>query len=190
MFSNYSKKGVVIILLSAIGLIFGLFYDEFLKLIHVMSTKVGFSTHLIDALSTNSIMQDKNREFLIENFIRSIKESPFGYGVMGDRYLSKSIYGIKPMYPHNIFLEIMVNFGYVIGGLLCIVLVFTIVKWLMSKEQKKKKYIIVFVAASFVKLLVSGSYWNDQMFFMMLGFLFALRTEKNVRIHRKSYMED
>lgn len=175
LFSHYNNRKKVITLL-IIVLIFTLFsFQEIISPIVSIAESLGFSTHLTEALTQGSLFEDENRELLYAGFWGLIWQSPMGYGIMGDRYLSYHT-GLfwKPIYPHNIFLELMIDFGYVLGLFLCIALVYFIIRFLFFNENKKYTMtLLVLTCSSFMKLLFCSSFWTDQMFFMLLGALIA-----------------
>ena len=59
-----------------------------------------------------------------------------------------------------------------------------VIKGLISRNPDFKFGVIVLFCSCFVKLLVSSSLWQDQMFFMLLGFLAGsiLRRKKVLQI--------
>ena len=60
-------------------------------------------------------MEDENRTLLYASFWEAAQDRTFGYGVMGDRYISyHDGFFFKPIYPHNIYLELIVDFGVII----------------------------------------------------------------------------
>lgn len=157
-----------------------------LDLLSSLAQQSGVSTHLTDALgSDEGLFYDDNRTYLFINFWQAILEKPlFGYGIMGDRAISES-FAYKPIYPHNIFLELSVDFGLVFGVIVMLVFLIAVLKGLISRNPDFKFGVIVLFCSCFVKLLVSSSLWQDQMFFMLLGFLLAgsiMRRKKVLQI--------
>lgn len=156
-----------------------------LDLLSSLAQQSGISTHLADALgSDEGLFYDENRTYLFINFWQALLEKPlFGYGIMGDRAISES-FSNKPIYPHNIFLELSVDFGLVIGIIVMLVFFIAVIKGLISRNPDYKFGVIVLFCSCFVKLLVSSSLWQDQMFFMLLGFLAGsiLRRKKVLQI--------
>ena len=149
-----------------------------------ISGSLGFSTHLSEAVSSGAVFNDENRELLYAGFVSMIWQKPWGYGIMGDRYISYE-YGLfyKPIYPHNIYLEVIINFGYVIGIIICALFTFFLFRAILIGNNKQYKVMILVLAStSFVKLLFSSSYWIDQMFFMLLGAMIAPFFLKNGQI--------
>lgn len=185
-FLSQAKKKTKIILIVSTALLFSCFsMQQIFSPIAAISQSFGFSTHLTDAISNGEVFEDGNRELLYVGFWMLIFRYPFGYGIMGDRYISYST-GLfwKPIYPHNIFLELMVDFGFIIGAILGLVLVYYIFKVLLfCKNPKYTMTILVLTCASFIKLLFASSFWIDQMYFMLVGALIAI---KYIDLHNNS----
>lgn len=152
-----------------------------------LSERAGISTHLTDALGSNEgLFFDENRAYLYANFWQAILEKPiWGYGIMGDRAISES-FASKPIYPHNLFLELFVDFGMIIGVIVMLLFLVRVFKGLVNKNIDYKFGIIVLLCCCFVKLMVSSSLWQDQMFFMLLGFLLAYSSVRIKDISIKS----
>ena len=173
--SQTSNKQKIIIILSLVVVLLFFNFQQIIAPIASVAESFGFSTHLTDALAQGSVFEDENRELLYAGFWTLIWQEPLGYGIMGDRFISYDT-GIfwKPIYPHNIFLELMVNFGYVIGIVLSVTLVYYIFKYVFfSKNTKYTMTLLVLTTTSIIKLLFASSFWIDQMFFMLLGALIA-----------------
>ena len=116
-----SKRSRVIMIIGLV-LVVLIGFNPIIRVISSLAGSAGFSTHLSEALEGGAVFQDEQRDMLYAGFVSLIGQSPWGYGVMGDRYISYSsgIYW-KPIYPHDFYLEILVNFGYVIGSIIALI---------------------------------------------------------------------
>lgn len=82
-------------------------------------------------------------------------------------------------YVHNIFIEVLVNFGVVMGGLINVFLLYFAFKPIFIKDIKKSDMIIIWISIGFAHLLVSSSYLIDFKFWIYLGLgLKYLNTKK------------
>ena len=171
---NSSRSATSLLVSTAFLLLLVGVSGPLLDVLSSLSGQAGISTHLIDALgSMEGLFFDENRTYLYENFWQAILEKPiWGYGIMGDRAISE-YFASKPIYPHNIFLELSVDFGLILGVLLMLLFLIKVFKGLINNNNDYKFGIIVLLCCCFVKLMVSSSFWQDQMFFMLLGFLLA-----------------
>lgn len=106
------------------------------------------------------------RDQIYEDVIAEIIERPFfGIGLKGDTRI------IGSSYVHNFFIEIIGNFGIVIGVIISVAIVMLIIKSLMNKERLNYNIAITWISLGFVHLMVSSSYLSDIKFWIMLGLL-------------------
>ena len=91
--------------------------------------------------------------------LNMIKNGPFyGYGVYGERNIVYNL-GIRWGYSHNIFLELLVSFGWLIGSIIIIVMVIGIVHFFVKVKNKDERLLfVIFLTLSF-ELLLSNTLW-------------------------------
>lgn len=173
-----ASNTLIIILL----LLFIVLSGPIMNAIFSLAETFGYSSHIADTIEGGGIFNDEVRKSLFLFFIDHIKEAPFGYGVMGDRALTERFF-FKPIYPHNLYLEIMTDFGYVIGGIVSLVLTFFLVKYIVKSVNKQYRMSVIALSSiAFVRLMFSGSYWSEQMFFLLVGILLAAKYVNKVTI--------
>lgn len=115
------------------------------------------------------------RESLYDNVNQEILNNPLlGIGIGGDR---RVIGG----YVHNLFLEILANFGIIFGAFLMTTLILLIFKALLVKDKEKYNMIIIWLSLGFVHLMVSGSYLTDIKFWILIGLITNSLIYKNNR---------
>ena len=159
--------------------LFVVFSGPLMNAIFSLAESFGYSSHIAEKVEGGGLFNDEARTDLFMFFVNYIKESPFGYGVMGDRALTDGVYS-RPIYPHNLYLEILTNFGYVVGGIVSFVFTFYLVKFIMRGENKQYSMSVLTLSSiAFVHLMFSGSYWSEQMFFMLVGILLAVKFVNN-----------
>lgn len=109
------------------------------------------------------------RDDIYQNVLQETTNNPLlGIGIGGDRRVNGG------GYVHNIFLEIIANFGIILGGALAIILLFMILKGLLLKDNEKYNIIIIWLNIAFVNLMLSSSYLIDMKFWILLGLLIQL----------------
>lgn len=173
LFNKSSKKILVIFIMIVATALIIAFGNAIMNFIAEISKSIGFSTHLIDAIQSNSIFDDSTRTYLFKNFWQAIRQKPLlGYGVLGDRYISLNFFN-KPIYPHNIILEVLVNFGFLIGLPLIIAFAVRVWKALVCCNISVYSTVLVLLSSCIIKLMVSSTFWNDQVFFLLIGVLLA-----------------
>ena len=121
------------------------------------------------------ISHDSGREEnLYTIVVPYILESPlFGWGIGSDRYL------LDGAYCHNVFYEITLHYGLIIGSILFIIFGVWVIKLFFSKQLKKDKsermLLILMLLFGIVPLTVSSSYLINNNFPIMLGYLLLLK---------------
>lgn len=139
-----------------------------------------FITYNIESRTLRLFAQDNlhlsSRDIIVINILNLIKKNPIlGFGIAGDRS------AISP-YAHNIVLEIVGNFGVIVGGLLLLTLFILILKGLLKKNKDEYDMVIMWLSLGFIHLLVSGSYLIDIKFWIFLGILINLSVKNKVKI--------
>lgn len=113
-----------------------------------------------------------------------LKEAPFfGYGVMGERNIVYDI-GFQWGYAHNIFLEILVAFGWFLGIIIIVCLILGIVRFFATSNNRNEKLVfLIFLTISF-ELLVSNSIWLHSGLWCLMGLYMNHSKSSMVSKHR------
>jgi O-antigen ligase len=136
--------------------------------------RIGFSTRIFNFIIEGDIIASKGREALAKNTIEAILENPlWGYGVTGDR----ALLGI---YPHNIFLEVLCQYGIIFGSILIIATLAITVRALFKirKDRKRFAFALMLVSLVFVKLMISSTYTTEPYLFFMMGYFVLILRDK------------
>jgi len=108
-------------------------------------------------VSGEEILDDNGRERIYRDALNMIQNGFWGYGAYGDRYVIGR--WLWAGYCHNIFLELLIDFGWILGGLLCITIIAGTLKMLTAcRDEDWWDCFVIFLIPSF-KLLLSGSFW-------------------------------
>ena len=141
---------------------FAIFKSAILVFIGNMLTAFSIDSRNFSFLIGGNLLDSGSRVELYKDAIKHV--GVLGKGVLGDRVL-------LDIYPHNIFLELLIHFGYVLGFALCVALIIVIVKSLFEKKRPELFFILLLLPCGFFKLLVTGSYLNQEpAFYALLGF--------------------
>lgn len=175
---------------------FLLYYILFNLLINEISNlfeAIGLSTRILDGIKTGTIYADDSRKQLSDYSINYANTHWFvGSGILNDRTLlyneltvdtNKTLFG---QYSHNIFLELLVQYGMLLGLFLSFITIYILFRVMMFKEKEDTKIILfVFLSIGFLPLLVSYSYLTYQYFYLFIGAMlstvFSLRKKKITR---------
>lgn len=165
------QTGLVVVL----GII--LLSPEIISVLSNFLMKIGVSSRTLLILQSgiDDFMNNNGRSIIWENSIQAIIEKPWiGYGIGGDRNLNllgiNYMYEETGIYAHNMFLEILLNFGIVLGTLFLMFLFVSCIKVLFGKvENEVKRLFSVIFIATFCKLMFSSTIWSEMNTYLCLG---------------------
>lgn len=127
----------------------------------------GYYSRTLELLFSGNISQGSGRDNLYIESLSMINEKPlFGFGVGGE-------FSRLGIYPHNIFLEILLNFGVIIGTACIVILFILTIKAIFYKESISKDLMIIYLCGGFIPLFLSGSYLESYNFFMFIFIVMA-----------------
>jgi hypothetical protein len=177
---NYLKRLLFIFLL-LIGMFSIYFYfDSIIQSMISVGNDFGISSRSLTRLAEESFAVSEGRAEIISAIYAGIEDSPIiGHGIWGDRAVALNYGYGEGTYAHNIILEIICQFGIVIGSFLIIFLLYLIIRRII-RNDKSLYYVILFatIPNGLIKLLLSGSYLTEPYFFLLLGLLLYKQIEK------------
>jgi len=174
MRDSHSKKQIIMAVVAIIGagIVFTVGFDNLTKLLGYFLSSIGFGgSRTVQNLINGSISDDNGRMAIWAIAINMIKENGIfglGYGAYGDRYVIRPLY-IWVGYCHNIFLELLIDYGIIIGCILIYIGLRGALKMLLIKQDTiwRDLFLIMFIGSC--KLLLSGSYWYSEAFWGALA---------------------
>ena len=131
-----------------------------------MFDMLGLKSRTLVLLINGDINSDSGRGDIYNVMIDKLSESPYiGYGLFGDRVIGDG------SYCHNIFLELMVDFGCFIP--IVFLLIFSTALVLILPKFKKNEFMffVLLLLSSIFPLCLSSSYLIDFRFPLFIGFL-------------------
>ncbi|MBQ8783601.1 MAG: hypothetical protein IJZ57_07510 [Clostridia bacterium] len=157
-----TKKNVLTCtVIVTIGVAIALFKSSILIFISDVLDRLLIDSRTFRYLATGEIFDDSNRFQLYETSIDNI--GILGKGIMGDRV-------ILGYYSHNLFLELLVQFGLLLGILLIGVICGCVISAILKKDRPEYIYIILLLPCGFLKLMITGSYLHQEpAFYILLG---------------------
>lgn len=163
-----SKRKVQIITLTTILFtsVYAL-YEQILRGVSNLIAKFGFSSRFIDKLLADDITNDSGRDKIWGAAISMIKEKPLGYGAMGSRHGLYRI--IDAGYPHNLFLELLIDYGVFFGTLLIILIIYKSYAMMFTKKYQPWKGLFLCMFCATGPLMISMSYWGHLSFWACIA---------------------
>lgn len=183
---NVKQKLGVVVLFVGIILIIS-FLDQIIIKVGTVLRNIGFNSRTIESMLTGEFLADNGRNKITERALAAIKEgSVIGLGAFGDRPFIAPYYWWG--YSHNIALEMLCDFGILLGVILLLALSCVLIKIMFSIKSSEDKYVFVVLLSSCGKLLVSDTIWGYPQFWALLGFIciFMHNTNKNELSFKRS----
>ena len=170
-----------IIILVIIYLVWILLYSFILNWLSLRFSTVGVSTRVLDRLISSSLFEDDMRIRMRNYGISYAFVHPlWGTGVLNDRYLiyntlvnaaNSTVFG---SYCHNIFVELLMQFGLIPGLCVSAALVRRVFISFSRKNEPVKMIMCVLITLGFFPLMISRSYFTYAEFYLFVGYLYAV----------------
>lgn len=159
------------ILLVVLSLIVVLFYDPILQLVSRKLIGIGLNSRTLEMLLDSSIMNDSSRGNILQNTVSQI--DLLGCGLWGDRVI------LDGRYPHNIIVEILVDYGWILGSGIVALVIYILLRGLRKTDATKSVVLCSLLSSGFIKLLLSSSFLAQEPAFYVLIALCASTIDSN-----------
>lgn len=156
------KKIALYVIFILVILIFIVFFKDILNIINDFLKSINIYSRTIDILLMDKIHLSGRENLYTEAFKLIKNHSILGIGIGGDRYYLK-------MYVHNLFLEVILSFGVLIGSYISILLIGLSIKAIFFLKSEESNLILILFCLSVVPLMFSGSYLTDTWLWIFLG---------------------
>ena len=175
-------------LLAAVAVVY-IKFEAIIIAIAGVFDKFGLSSRTLRAFVSGSFSDGNGREEIYEMAIELIKTGgPFGRGVYGDRYYIGRFF--RWGYSHNLFLELLVTFGYVGGPIVILCLFIGVVKaYTRCFENHVRQMLFVAYAVTSCKLMFSYSFWYVQTFWVMIAFMLRWNRKRTSSVKITEYYD-
>ncbi len=159
------KKIALVFNVSLIGFLLSVpvIYNAILNTLYDFLKKMGLSTRILDFMNEGTtISYTSGRDDLYETALRKIAERPlWGYGVYGEwQWFNWNV--------HNMYLELWVHFGVILGSILLIWGVWLVAKaYFKTNNSYAKDMILIYSCFVFLRGFFGGSYLMSGVFFLI-----------------------
>lgn len=180
-------KRLVIFGVIALIALLTLYIEDFWYLIlgwaYDLAEQFGLSTRVFDKYLSGDFTVSDTRIQIQNAVMHYLGENPiFGLGIYGDRRVAGG------HYPHNIFIEILSHYGYILGSIVLItIIVYAVRAYIFSRRSSDAVSVLVLMLllGCNLKLIVSGSYLSEPFFFLLIGYCTALLRRKKAADREK-----
>lgn len=154
--SHHKIAIIIVVILALIAL--SVLYIPLLSFVANLMDGMGLKSRFIRLLMEGSISDDNGRMAIWQAAINMIKENPFGYGAMGSRHVISEVIFVG--HPHNLILEIFIDYGVVLGGGFIIIAVISLIHLFRLKIEDEWKGLLLIFIGTLSQLFMSGTYWH------------------------------
>jgi hypothetical protein len=164
-FIQYKRRWLAYCLIFIISSVILYFSTEIILALNSWVEVLGMSTRLFDKFLDSDFLYTDDRDVLIDRLKPHMDNMGFwGFGIDG-------AFPIIGIYPHKIHYDLWVSFGYCIGTLIMLVLIYLPIKVFLSTNNKEtKQLLLLFVILGIEPLFFSFSYIIWPYFFLFIGF--------------------
>lgn len=177
IFNDKLSKAVRIVrgLLGACGiLLLAEYFQQILSWASWVCETLGVESRIITALLQDELTSSKGRNILIESVWRGIANNPMGYGLFGDRYVAGTFGYDTYKYVHNVFLEMLCDFGVLLGPALIGYWMYTFFKTMRRNvDVSFHSAIWALIPYGIFQLFFSASVLENIAFYAICGFMYA-----------------
>ncbi len=147
------------------ALVLLLFYQPVAVWIYDFLKSHGISSRSLRLL-TSDLFYDSHRSELQEILLRILLEQPFAVRGINADYL------VLGTYAHNILLEFLYEFGFLLGSLLLLPILVASYKTIFNRRFTiKEQFCVMLFFISIPQHFVSGSIWTSYVFWLWLAVL-------------------
>lgn len=126
----------------------------------------GLSSRTLIRLESGEIATSAGREVLYPMFINLLLDNPImGIGLYGDRLHTDN------SYCHNLFLEIFLNYGIIIGTVIIVGVAFYFLHTYRKLKGEYRNLLLIFFFCGVVALMPSSSYLLNFNFALFIGYM-------------------
>ena len=157
--NNSRKKWFLLGIVVIIGAVIWNTYIYVLNMLTILLNRFGVSSRFIQKMLAGEIADDSGRYEIWKAAIEMIRKKPLGYGAMGSRHvISQYIY---VAHPHQIFLEILIDFGVIAGSCIIILMIYHTIRLFTMKYVDDWKGVFLIFFARACQLLISLTFWHS-----------------------------
>lgn len=130
---------------------------------------IGIKARTLELLYMGDVMNSSGRDELLETIWSEFEQSKafLGLGLFGDR--SETI-----VYCHNIIIEIIIGWGWILGIMIIVVGVFLLLRLYIYTDNDNRNKIVKYICALLIPFFASSSYLIDYRMGLFVGLICLL----------------
>ena len=167
-----TKHRIRYLIMTFIGCTFLILWKECLVLIENIFLTLNIKSRTMDLLVMDllkgSTISASGRDVIHANLTATLNEHLFiGLGVLGDEVvLNESA--------HSLYLSILSNYGYIIGGLTLIILIYWNFSAYKYANSKEKEILLIYMCMVWPRGFTGRDIWSSDVFWWLLGLVLSM----------------
>ena len=173
----FVKHKWLIILILIVSCFWVVYYEEVLLYFYDFAESLGFNARIIELMMEDEVLSDNGRNPIFISVFKALSVNPSGLGLCGVQALTNQFYA------HNLFLELVASYGWIIGGFFSISFIILVVKGYLGciNDTQKAFFLMLFCTAPF-PLMFSGIFLNQPFLFIFIGYCFYLIEQRKMKL--------
>lgn len=156
-----------IILFLPVLLVFGISIVSNLSYFASVMTSKEIYIRNLDFLNKGKFLNDNGRYAIQSEYLELICNSfPIRFRIV-------DLYNNATNYPHNIIVEILYNYGYLLGGVILMFLFYLLFRCMFRLKKEQYDLLMILMCSGFFPLLTSFTYFEWPLFWGFLGYLIS-----------------
>lgn len=179
-----SKKRIICCLLLILIIFCYIHFDSILYFVISITDQFNIDSRILNALQSSSLSYDNGRDIISEVCINLIQNHPFGFGFLGERVpINNSVWWFGTNgYAHNILLELLLQYGVILGIIIIFCLIYLISLFIKKFNQNDNLYALTLIYCCYnLHLFVSRSYTTTFTFWALMACLYMICVEHSSR---------
>lgn len=134
----------------------------------------GIVSRSLTAAVNDELMNSSGRDDIQNTLVEALADKPIlGYGVWGDRVVAGA-------YSHNIFMEILFDFGWLFGGGIILIAILYLIRTYKRLSPYLRPQLLKYSCLVLIPLFLSGSYLTSVEFGLYIGVLYLLNHDTSL----------
>ena len=171
-----SKRILYLFLFVLIAFFIWLMLPYLLNAIDSLLNSLNIHSRIINKLVDGTISDDSRRYIIWDATIQMIIKNPLGYGALGSRHVISEL--IYAGYPHNVFLELLVDFGLFFGIVIILFMLVAFFRIIFMKDNSEWKGLFTVFFANSCQLLISLTYWHSVALWSVLAVGMCIKSSR------------
>lgn len=145
----------------------------------LIKTDAFKDSYFLKNLLSGQLLESNTRDILYQSCINRMSTMGLSIsGFFGDRQYCAGF-----AYPHNIFFELIMSFGWILGTILIGLYILLLIKGILTKKAEKREVIIFIIISMLARYVISGSYLVEGKFWIATVLIISISLGRDVELN-------